>query len=133
MARSYLHTGVAHILLLVRHPILYNRDPPLPVQRLIKCVEPHKGDNLLGKRIEQSRSTLSMAAKMFEKMTANQKRHYQNRRATHRFQVGDLVLLKKHNTDKMDLKWEPNYRVIKLPSPWSAVVENQTNGRTKKM
>ena len=32
----------------------------------------------------------------------------------------------------MDLKWEPNYRVIELPSPWSAVVENQTNGRTKR-
>ena len=24
------------------------------------------------------------------------------------------VLLKKHNTDKMDLRWEPNYRVIRL-------------------
>ena len=32
----------------------------------------------------------------------------------------------------MDLKWEPNYRVVKLPSSWSAVVENQTNGRMKR-
>ena len=32
----------------------------------------------------------------------------------------------------MNLQWEPNYRVVKLPSPWSAVVENQTNGRTKR-
>ena len=31
----------------------------------------------------------------------------------------------------MDLKWELNYMVVKLPSPWSAVVENQTNARTK--
>ena len=61
-----------------------------------------------------------------------QKRHYQSRRATHKFQVGDLVLLKKDNADKMDLKWEPNYRVVKLLSPWSAVVENQTNGGTKR-
>ena len=35
------------------YPLLYNRDIPLPVQRLFKCVEPYKGDNLLGKRIEQ--------------------------------------------------------------------------------
>ena len=46
---------------------LYNRDPPLPVQRLIKCVESYKDDNPLGKRIEQSRITLSTAAKMFRK------------------------------------------------------------------
>ena len=65
-------------------------------------------------------------------MRANQKRHYLNRRATHKFQVGDLVPLKKHQADKMDLKWEPNYRVVKLPSSWSAVVENQTNSKTKR-
>ena len=73
-----------------------------------------------------------MAAKMLEKMRANQKWHYQNRRATHKIQVGDLVLLKKYNANKMDLKWEANDKVAKLPSPWSAVVENQTNGRTKR-
>ena len=114
------------------YTLLYNRDPPLPVQKLIQCVEPYKGENPLGKRIEQSRVALSTAAKMLEKMRANQKRHYLNRRATHKFQVGDLVLLKKHQADKMDLKWEPNYRVVKLPSSWSAVVENQTNGRMKR-
>ena len=32
----------------------------------------------------------------------------------------------------MDLKLVPNYRVIKLTSAWSAIVENQTNGKTKR-
>ena len=31
---------------------LYNRDPLLPVHKLIKCVEPNKGDSMLGKRIK---------------------------------------------------------------------------------
>ena len=31
----------------------------------------------------------------------------------------------------MDLRWEPNYRVLRLMSPWSTVVENQINGKTK--
>ena len=61
--------------------------------------------------------TLSITAKMLERMRANQKRHYQHWRATHRYQVGDLVLLKKHNADKMDLRWEPNYRMIKTDAP----------------
>ena len=43
-----------------------------------------------------------------------------------------LVLLKKHNKEKLELKWEPNYRIIKFPSLWSAIVEDQSNGRTKR-
>ena len=31
----------------------------------------------------------------------------------------------------MDLRWEPNYRVVILMSPWSAVVVNQMSGKTK--
>ena len=68
---------------------------------------------------------------MLERMWANQKRYYQHCKATHEFWVGDLVLLKKHNADKMDLRWEPNYRVIRLKSPWSVLVENQISSKTK--
>ena len=68
---------------------------------------------------------------MLERMWANHKRHYQHHKATHEFWVGDLVLLKKHNANKMDLRWEPNYRVIRLKSPWSVLAENQISGKTK--
>ena len=78
-------------------------------------METYKGDNTLAKQIEQSRVTLSMAAKILEKMRKNQKRYYKNRKSTHTFKVGDLVLYQKHNKEKLDLKWEPNYRIIKLP------------------
>ena len=67
-------------------------------------VQPYMSENTLGRRIEQSRVALSIAAKMLEKMRENQKRYYQNRRYTHTFKIGDLVLLKKHNVDKVDLK-----------------------------
>ena len=65
-------------------------------------------------------------------MRDRQKRHYLNRRSTYPFKVGDLVLLKKHQGDKLDLKWVPNYGVIKLTSAWSAIVENQITGKTKR-
>ena len=39
-------------------------------------METYKGDNTLAKQIEQSRVTFSMAAKMLEKMSENQKRYY---------------------------------------------------------
>ena len=43
------------------------------------------GDNPLGMSIEQSRIMISTAGKVLEKMRANQKRYYQNRRASHKF------------------------------------------------
>ena len=84
------HTSIGE----AAYTLLHNRDPPLPVQKLNKCIEPYKGESMLGKKIQQSWITLSTAAKMLERMWANQKRHYQNWRATRKFQVGDLVLLK---------------------------------------
>ena len=67
-------------------------------------MEPYKGDDPLPKQIEKTRIALSIAAKWLGKMRDNQKRYYKNRKSTHTFKVGDLVLLKKHNKDKLELK-----------------------------
>ena len=89
----------------VPYTLLCSRDPLLPVQKLIQCTESYKGESTLGKRIEQSWITLSTTAKMLEGMMANQERYCQHQRATYKYQVGELVLLKKHNADKMDSGW----------------------------
>ena len=49
------------------YTFVYNRDPPLPIQKLIKVIEPYTGENTLGKRIEKSRVSLSIAAKTLER------------------------------------------------------------------
>ena len=126
--RCCLHTSTGE----PPYTLLYFGDPPLAIHKLIQPMESYKGDNDLGKQIEQSRVTLTIADKMLEKMRENQKRHYKNRKSTHTFKIGNLVLLRKHNKDKLELKWEANYRIIKFPSQWSAVVENQSNGRTER-
>ena len=48
------------------------------------------------------------------------------------FKAGDLVLLKKHDQEKLDLKWEPNYRIIRLPTSWTAVIEHTVSGRIRR-
>ena len=53
------------------YALLYNRDLPLPLQKLIKCIEQYRGENMLGKRIEQLQITLSTAAKMLDRMWSN--------------------------------------------------------------
>ena len=110
------------------YTLVYNRDPPISMHKLIKVVEPYTGENNSGKGIEHIRVLLSIAAKILKKIRANQKRYYENRRFSHTFKVGDLVLLRKHNVDNMELKRDPNYRIVTLPSAWSALVENQLSG-----
>ena len=44
--------------------------------------------------------------------------------------MGDLVLLKKHAQEKLDLKWEPNYGIIRFPTAWTA--EHTVSGRTRR-
>ena len=69
---------------------------------------------------------------MLGRMRKNQMRTYEGRKTIHQFKVGDLVLLKKHAKEKLDLKWEPNYRIIRLPMAWTAVIEHTVSGRTRR-
>ena len=88
------------------YTLVHGGDPVLPIHKLIKVTTPYRGESSL---VEQPRVTLSIAAKMLERMRKNQKRTYKGRKTIHQFKVGDLVLLKKHAQEKLDLKWKPNY------------------------
>ena len=113
------------------YTLVHGRDPVLPIHKLIEMTTPYRGESSLGESIEQTRVTLSIAAKMLERMRKNQKRTYEGRKTIHQFKVGDLVL-KKHAQEKLDLKWEPNYRIIRLPTAWTAVIEHKVSGRTRR-
>ena len=79
------------------YTLVHNRDPVLQIYKLIKVTTPsYQGEISLGKSIEQSRVTLSIAVKILEKVRKNQKRACVGRKTIHQYQVGDLVLLKKH-------------------------------------
>ena len=76
------------------YTLVHGRDPVLPIHKLIKVTTPYRGESSLGESIEQTRVTLSIAAKMLERMRKNQKRTYEGRKTIHQFKVGDLVFLK---------------------------------------
>ena len=40
-------------------------------------------------------------------------------------------MVKKHNKARLELKWEPGYRIITLPTDWTAVPENQLTGSSR--
>ena len=59
---------------------------------------------------------------------------YPNKNAKEvQIQVGHPVFYRKHvHYGKLDIKWEPFYRVIEQTSPVTFVIENQLNGKTSK-
>ena len=111
--------------------LVFNRDPTLPIYKLIKPAEPYNEEKDIAKRIEQSHIILSKAAKMLAKKPSDQKKSTNHRPSKHPFQVGDLVLVKKHNKAKLELKWEPGYMIIKLLTDWTAVIENQLTDNSR--
>ena len=113
--------------------LVYNRDPVLPVHKLIKPTIPYRGNHDIGYKIEQHQIALSTAAKNLEKKRAMQKKPHLNRPSEHNFKVGDLVLLYKHNKDKMDLQWEPGYRITAMPTKWTARVRKSDTGEPKRV
>ena len=65
------------------YTLVHCRDPVLQIHILIKVTTPYQGESSLGESIEQSRVTLSIAAKMLERMRKNQKRTYEGRKRIH--------------------------------------------------
>ena len=113
--------------------LVYNRDPVLPIHKLIKPTIPYRGNFDIGYKIEQSQIALTTAAKNLEKKRALQKKPYKNRPSEHSFKVGDSVLLYKHNKDKLELQWEPGYRIVKHQSDWTAKITNKNTGEPKRV
>ena len=113
--------------------LVYHRDPALPVHKLIQPHIPYRGNFDIGHEIQQGQIALTIAAKTLQKKRAAQKRPHEHRPSNHKFKVGDLVLILKHNKDKLELKWEPGYRITELKGKWGARVRSITNGASKRV
>ena len=55
------------------YTLLYNRDPPLPVQKLIKYIEPYKGERMLGKRMSNHRLPFPLQLKCWRRCRQTRK------------------------------------------------------------
>ena len=113
--------------------LVYHRDPVLPVHKLIKPTIPYRGNFDIGYEIQQGQIALTTAAKYLTKKREIQKKPYLDRPDQHKFQVGDLVFYNKHNKQKLELKWEPGYRIVDLPTDWTARIINSENGKPKRV
>ena len=113
--------------------LVYHRDPVLPVHKLIKPAIPYRGNFDIAHEIQQGQIVLTTAAKNLQRKREAQKKPHEHRPSEHKFKVGDLVLLNKHNKDKLELKWEPGYRIVALPTKWTARITNKDTGEPKRV
>ena len=68
---------------------IFNREPTLPIYKLIKPVEPFDGEKDIAKRTEKSYIIPFTAAKMLARKCSDQKKTTNHRPSKHQFEVGD--------------------------------------------
>ena len=111
--------------------LVYNRDPVLHIHKLTKPVRPYREEMTIAQKTEQTQVTLTTVAKSLEKAREQQKKPSKNRPSQHYFQIGDLVLVEKHNKEKLELKLEPGYRIVGFPTKHTARIRNKESGEPK--
>lgn len=113
--------------------LLYNRDPVLPLDNLLK---PHR--RYLGE--EQHKIALQHQHKSFVnvhrymKQAKRRQAKYANKNVKDEgLEVGSPVYCKNHlRKSKLEERWKPYYRIIEQTSPVSFIIKNQLDGTTTK-
>ncbi|CAC5412556.1 unnamed protein product [Mytilus coruscus] len=113
--------------------LLYNRDPVLPVDNLLKPRRKYAGESPHQILLEQQHKSFVTVHRNLKKAKTKQKEYADKNRQEINFKVGDAVYFKNHlRKSKLDSNWKPFYRIIEQRSPVSFIVKNQLTGSTTK-
>ena len=114
--------------------LLYNRDVVLPIDNLLKPRLKYQGEDLHQISLQEQHKAFMLVHGRLKKQKRRQAKYANKNCKDIQFKVGDPVFYRKHaRTGKLDIKWEPFYRVIECKSPVTYVIRNQLDGRTVKV
>ena len=116
--------------------LVFHRDPQLPLDTLLKPRETYYGDEYLPQALERMHVAQYYVRKRLEKQFQRNKTYQdQKRNAKHvEFEAGDPVYIRNRNrTDKLDDRWIPYYRILQKLGPYSYNVQNQVDGKTRRV
>ena len=106
--------------------LLYNRDPVLPLDTILKPRQKYAGEDLHRVILQKQHQTFT---RVYRRIKRAQRRNirYANKKAEQiNFKEGDAVYVKKHQRKgKLDSKWRPYYRIVQQLSPATFKVRNQ--------
>jgi len=113
--------------------LLYNRDPVLPLDSILKPRRKYAGEQFHKVALEQMHRSFLLVHKNLQTSKQKQNKYADRNSREVNFKVGDSVYLKNHRrTRKLDNKWTPYYRITEQTTPVSFVVRNQLTGKTTK-
>ena len=113
--------------------LVYNRDVVLPIDNLLKPRSKYQGSDMHQMALQEQHKAFMLVYGRLKKQQRRQAKYANKNAQEVQIQVGDPVFYRKHaRSGKLDIKWEPFYRVIEQTSPVTFVIKNQLNGKTIK-
>jgi len=113
--------------------LLYNRDPVLPIDNLLKPRRKYAGESPHKILLEQQHKSFTIVHRNLKKAKKKQKENADKNRKDINFKVGDTVYCRNHlRKSKLDSKWKPFYRIIEQKSPVSFIIRDQLTGNSTK-
>ena len=113
--------------------LLYNRDPVLPLDNILKPRRKFYGDEEHKICLEEQHKNFVLVHKHLKKAKTRQAKYANKNAKDVKFEVGDAVYFKNHRKpNKLAPNWQPYYRIIKQTSPVSFIIKNQLDGSTTK-
>ena len=108
--------------------LLYNRDPVLPLDNILRPRQKYLGDDFHMIALQNQHKNFRRVHKNLKKQQKKNIRLANKNKDELGFQVGDPVYLKKHvRKSKLDPKWTPFYRIVEQISPVTFKIKNQLN------
>ena len=113
--------------------LLYNRDPVLPLDNILKPRRKYTGEEFHKIALQQQHKSFALVHKHLKEAKKRQSKYADKGSKEVELKVGDPVYVRNHRkTSKLDNKWTPYYRIIEQTSPVSFIIKNQLTGSTTK-
>ena len=113
--------------------LLYNRDPVLPIDNILKPRRKYLGEEPHKIGLEQQHKAFVLVHKHLKKAKKRQAKYANENSQYTEFQVGDPVYLKQQQRrSKLQGRWCPYYRIIEKTTPITFRIKNQLDGTVTK-
>ena len=113
--------------------LLTGRDPLLPMDTLLQPIARYMGEEEHENILERHHKAMITAQQNQKRARERTKRYHDRQAREPKLKEGDPVyIFKSAREGKLDVKWEPYYRIVRITSPVSYVVRNVLTGATRR-
>ena len=110
--------------------LLYNREPVLPLDNLLKPRRKYQGEEFHKIALENQHKTFMSVIKRMKDEKSKQNQEINAERKDKGLEVGDSVYYKNHvKSSKLENNWLTHFIIVEQTSPVSFVIRNQLNGK----